>query len=142
MQVNYFYRLSILKTIFRFTKKTFLAIGALLVIFLIYFLASIYVSTPDIKDKTSLNLKREKVDTNFYKIKKNWLKKSRSGLWELYLEGDGFERGVINGKLTKELGEQQEVAFVNQIKIIIPSDFYLNFLKYFVFAYIIFSTYA
>ena len=132
MQVNYFYRLSILKTIFRFTKKTFLAIGALLVIFLIYFLASIYVSTPDIKDKTSLNLKREKVDTNFYKIKKNWLKKSRSGLWELYLEGDGFERGVINGKLTKELGEQQEVAFVNQIKTIIPSDFYLNFLKYFV----------
>lgn len=122
----------LVKTIFRITKKTLLVIGVLLIIFLIYFLASIYVATPDIKDKTSLNFTRQTVDTNFYKIGNNWLKKSRSGLWELYLEGDGFERGVINGKLTKELGEQQEVAFINQIKTIIPSDFYLNFLKYFV----------
>ena len=29
--------------------------------------------------------------------------KSKSGLFELYVEGDAFERGVINGKLTKEL---------------------------------------
>jgi len=124
--------LSALKTIFRFTKKTLLVIGILLLCFLIYFLASIYVPTPDIKDKTSLNFTRQTLDTNFYKIGNNWLKKSQSGLWELYLEGDGFERGVINGKLTKELGEQQEVAFITQIKTIIPSDFYLNFLKYFV----------
>ncbi len=124
--------MSTLKTIFRFTKKTILVIGILLVVFLIYFLASIYVATPEIKDKTSLNFTRQTLDTNFYKIGNNWLKKSQSELWELYLEGDGFERGVINGKLTKELAEQQEIAFIKQIKTIIPSDFYLNFLKYFV----------
>jgi isopenicillin-N N-acyltransferase-like protein len=107
-------------------------VGALLVVLLIYFLASIYVSTPNVKDKTALNFERRQVDTNYYKIGNSWLKKSQSGLWEMYLEGNGFERGVINGKLTKELAEQQETAFINQIKKIIPSNTYLNFLKYFV----------
>jgi len=107
-------------------------VGVLLVILVVYFLASIYVATPNIKDKTALNFERQQIDTNYYKIGNNWLKKSQSGLWEMYLEGDGFERGVINGKLTKELAEQQETAFINQIKKIIPSNTYLNFLKYFV----------
>jgi predicted choloylglycine hydrolase len=120
------------KTILRFSKKAFLVLAGLLIIFVIYFLASIYISIPEIKDKSALNLIREKADTNFYRIKNNWLKKSKSGLWEMYLEGDAFERGVINGKLTKELAEQQETAFIHQIKELIPSDGYLNFLKYFV----------
>ena len=89
------------------------------------------MATPDVKDKTALNFERQQVDTNYYKIGNNWLKKSQSGLWEMYLEGDGFERGVINGKLTKELAEGQETAFINQIRKIIPSNTYLNFLKYF-----------
>jgi len=124
--------LSVIKNIFRFTKKFLLVVGVLLAVLLIYFLASIYVATPDIKDKTSLNFERRQVDTNYYTIGNNWLKKSQSGLWEMYLEGGGFERGVINGKLTKELAELQETAFINQIKKIIPSNTYLNFLKYFV----------
>lgn len=101
-------------------------------VLVIYFLTSIYIATPDIKDKSPLNLTRQQLDTNFYKIGNNWLKKSQSGLWEMYLEGNAFERGVINGKLTKELAEQQETAFIHQIKELIPSDSYLNFLKYFV----------
>ncbi|HTA61792.1 MAG TPA: C45 family peptidase [Bacteroidia bacterium] len=124
--------MSTTKAIFRFTKKFFLVVGVLLVVFVVYFLASIYVATPEIKDKTALNFERRQVNTNYYKIGNNWLKKSQSGLWEMYLEGDGFERGVINGKLTKELAEQQETAFINQIKKIVPSRTYLNFLKYFV----------
>lgn len=124
--------MSVIKNIFRFTKKFLLVVGVLLAVLLIYFLASIYVATPDIKDKTSLNFERRQVDTNYYTIGNNWLKKSQSGLWEMYLEGGGFERGVINGKLTKELAELQETAFINQIKKIIPSNTYLNFLKYFV----------
>lgn len=124
--------MSTVKNIFHFTKKFFLVAGVLLAVLVIYFLASIYVASPDIKDKTSLNFERRQVDSNYYTIGNNWLKKSQSGLWEMYLEGDGFERGVINGKLTKELAEQQETAFINQIKKIIPSNTYLNFLKYFV----------
>jgi hypothetical protein len=50
----------------------------------------------------------------------------------LYVEGDPFERGVANGKLTKELVQHQEVVFNAQLHQLVPSDFYINFLKYFV----------
>jgi isopenicillin-N N-acyltransferase-like protein len=50
----------------------------------------------------------------------------------LYVEGPPFERGVINGKLTKELVVKQEDYFTEQIAKLIPSNFYRYFLKYFV----------
>lgn len=52
----------------------------------------------------------------------NLLRKNNYGLWEMYLEGDPFEMGVVNGKLTKELISKQERAFVNEIKKAIPSE--------------------
>ena len=116
----------------RFSYRFFLVLFVLITIFLIYFISAIHISTPDIKDRRA-ELKRVKIIApDFLKIDHNWLKKSESGLWELYLEGDGFERGVINGKLTKDLAEVQETVFINQIKELVPSDKYLNFLKYFV----------
>jgi len=69
-------------------------------------------------------------DTNFYVLGNNWLRKSNSGLWEMYVEGEAFERGVINGKLSKNLIHEQEVAFSEQIFKLVPSPFYRNFLKY------------
>jgi hypothetical protein len=62
-----------------------------------------------------------------------WLKQNRFGLWELYVEGAPFERGVVNGKLTANLIRSQESAFIRQIRTMIPSDFYLRFLKYFIY---------
>jgi hypothetical protein len=50
----------------------------------------------------------------------------------MYVEGEPFERGVINGKLSKELIQRQEDVFVGQIRKMIPSTFYLHFLKYFI----------
>jgi predicted choloylglycine hydrolase len=67
-----------------------------------------------------------------YRIGNNWLKKNEYGLWEMYLEGSPFERGVISGKLTEELVYKQEKAFVDKIKEMIPSESYLDFLKYFI----------
>lgn len=69
-------------------------------------------------------------DTNFYVLGDNWLRKSNSGLWEMYVEGEAFERGVINGKLSKNLIHEQEVAFSEQIFKLVPSPYYRNFLKY------------
>ena len=40
--------------------------------------------------------------------------------------------GVVNGKLTKELIFKQEKAFVDHIGEMIPSESYLDFLKYFI----------
>ncbi|MBS1646778.1 MAG: peptidase C45 [Bacteroidetes bacterium] len=116
----------------RVIKKTVLVVGILLLLFLLYFFGSIYIATPKVVYTPVTKLERQTLSPHFYKIKNNWLKKSESGLWELYVEGNGFERGVVAGKLTKELAEEQETAFIEQIKKIIPSAWYLNFLKFFV----------
>ena len=50
----------------------------------------------------------------------------------MYIEGEAYERGIINGKLSKNLIYKQENAFVNQIKTMIPSESYLKFLKSFI----------
>ena len=62
----------------------------------------------------------------------NWLRKSESGLWELYLEGKPFDRGVAFGRLTRDLLYYQETSFVEQIRELVPSDRYLKILKYFI----------
>ena len=75
---------------------------------------------------------RIQLGTNHYAVNNCWLKKNRYGVWEMYLEGDAFERGVIYGVLAKELIEKQESYFVNQIDELIPNHFYQQFLKYLV----------
>ncbi len=112
--------------------RTTLAITIFIVGFLIYFIFAIQIDVPQIKNDTTLNWKRETVDKEFYKVNHNWLRHSKSGLWELYVEGDGYERGVANGMLTKELHEFQEDAFFHQIQILVPDLNYLKFLKFFV----------
>lgn len=84
-------------------------------------------------NETSLT-QQEKIElaADFFSLGNNRLKKSESGLWEMYIEGDGYNRGVAHGKLAKELVQLQEKYFVVSIKKIIPSEFYLRFLKYFV----------
>lgn len=57
------------------------------------------------------------------------LRLSRSGLWEVKLCGDAFERGEAYGKLAEDLLYQQEQIFVDQIREFVPSAFYLKFLR-------------
>lgn len=93
------------------------------------------VATADPPTPASLDILDQpvvEVDSGLYKIGNNWFKKSESGLYELYVEGDPFERGVVNGKLTKDLVRYQEEVFTRQIHRLVPSDFYLDILKYFV----------
>lgn len=60
------------------------------------------------------------------------LRQSESGLWELYVEGNAFQRGEAIGHLSKDLLYYQEKVFVDQIREIIPSDSYLKFLRFFI----------
>jgi len=60
------------------------------------------------------------------------LRQSESGLWELYVEGNAFQRGEAIGHLSKDLLYYQEKVFVDQIREIIPSDNYLKFLRFFI----------
>ncbi len=105
-----------------------LVIGVLIV----WYYFDTQISTPSASQAVINNNIRETVDKDHYRIGKNWLKKNKYGLWEMYLEGTPFEMGVVNGKLTKELIYKQEEAFVEQIREIVPSESYLDFLKYFI----------
>lgn len=95
-----------------------------------------FYRTPIPSSPEAITLERTGSAEGIFRIKKNWLRKSESGLWEMYLEGDGFERGAIAGKLTAELAEKKEKAFTDQINKMIPSKWIQFYLK----AIIIFFT--
>lgn len=114
--------------------KWLLYVVAFLVILLLCgFGYIVYVSRtdpPHIADTRSLDWQRADHGDSFYTIGNSWFRKSRSGLYEMYTEGRPFERGVVNGKLSKELVTSQEDYFNAQINKMIPSKAYLHFLKY------------
>lgn len=62
----------------------------------------------------------------------NYLRHSQSGLWELKIKGNAFQRGEAIGKLSPDLLYYQEKVFVDQIHEIIPSESYLKFLRFFI----------
>ena len=60
---------------------------------------------------------------------KNWAKRNQYGLWEVFLSGSAFERGVAYGSLIKKPIQYQEEVFINSINKVVPSQFYQWFLK-------------
>lgn len=110
----------------------FILIGAI-VGFIIYFNIVTRIRPPHIEDKSSVGWKVENPEPNFYRVKHNWLKKSNYGLWEMYIEGKPFERGVVNGKMARNLIRMQEEAFAGQIDQIVPSKKYQVFLKWVIY---------
>ncbi|MEJ7769689.1 MAG: C45 family peptidase [Chitinophagaceae bacterium] len=118
------------------TRKRILFVIAsffgLLLIGAIYLFSVALVNPPELSDTSSLSQQRTGEKNGLITLNNNWFRKSSSGLYELYVEGAPFERGVYNGKLTSELVVRQEDHFNEQINKMIPSRFYLHFLKYFV----------
>jgi isopenicillin-N N-acyltransferase like protein len=110
----------------------FSGFAALFLILAVYLYCVAIDYPPKPKDVSSEKLQRSELSPGFYTINNNWFRKSKSGLYELYIEGEPFERGVIEGKLTKELVVKQEDYFTEQIAKLVPSKFYRSFLKYFV----------
>jgi isopenicillin-N N-acyltransferase-like protein len=110
-----------------------LGIMILLMIGLMVYIRTVAIAKPPVPESTqALSKEVVEVDTGLFKLDNNWFKKSESGLYELYVEGEPFERGVANGRLTRELVHYQEEVFTAQIHRLVPSDFYLEILKYFV----------
>lgn len=122
-----------MRSIRKIGKWLLYSLAVLVLMLACLFVYLVYVSqtkNPAIANPESLQWQRKDHGNGFYTLKDNWLRKSKSGLFELYVEGDPFERGVINGKLSKELLVSQEDYFSEQIRKMIPSTFYLHFLKY------------
>ncbi|MDB4901311.1 MAG: peptidase [Mucilaginibacter sp.] len=123
---------TLVKRLLKSILYVFSGVTVLLLILAVYLFCVAIDYPPKPKDVSSEKLQRNEPSPGFYTIKNNWFRKSKSGLYELYIEGEPFERGVINGKLTKELVIKQEDYFTAQIAKIVPSKFYRSFLKYFV----------
>jgi isopenicillin-N N-acyltransferase-like protein len=123
---------TILQKLLKGILYVFLGFVALFLVLAVYLYCVAIDYPPKPKNISSEKLVRSEPSPGFYTLKNNWFRKSKSGLYELYVEGQPFERGVINGKLTKELVVKQEDYFTDQIAKMVPSEFYRSFLKYFV----------
>ncbi|MFC4095354.1 C45 family autoproteolytic acyltransferase/hydolase [Euzebyella saccharophila] len=64
---------------------------------------------------------RVKVNDTTFHLDDNFLIKNQHALWELYISGNAYELGLKNGKLTKELFNEQEHVFVKKIDELVPS---------------------
>ncbi|MGB0402834.1 MAG: C45 family autoproteolytic acyltransferase/hydrolase [Salibacteraceae bacterium] len=62
----------------------------------------------------------------FTSIDDSWRQKNRYGLWETYVKGAPFDRGVSYGILMSDLMENQEKVFYGQIQKIVPDKKKLN----------------
>ncbi|MBL1280492.1 MAG: peptidase C45 [Fluviicola sp.] len=94
-------------------------IFGLLFAFILYVLLVSKINPPEVSDISIAQ--REKVGENHYVLGDNWLKKNEQGIWEMYIEGAPYERGLIYGELAKELVQKQEKIFVGQIDKMVPS---------------------
>lgn len=77
----------------------------------------------------------EKKAATLFVFGNNSLLKNEHQLWELYVEGDPLQVGLISGALTDSLLKKQETIFFSKIKDLIPSEskqkFLQNFLKWY-----------
>jgi isopenicillin-N N-acyltransferase-like protein len=117
--------------------KTILKIfGGFLILLLLLFLLFLWrinISVPKVNASVKpSSFSRKQIAKDSYRVNNCWLKKNEYGIWEMYLEGNAYQRGVIYGVLAKELIEKKESDFVNQINNLVPNKIYQLFLKGFV----------
>lgn len=111
--------------------KYVLGIASVLILLVVgSFYLEVRIAEPDITHYSKLpDVEVKQIKTDHYQLGANHLRKNDKGMWEIYLEGDPYERGVAFGALARRLMGQKEEAFIGEIKNRIPSESYLNFLK-------------
>ena len=134
-----------IKKIFKYTSYVLLSLLVILIAGICYLYFSADMRTPKHEpsiimtkvshaDTTTMVpaevLYNDTLDLRYYDG--NFLRHSESGLWELFVKGDAFQRGEAIGKLSSDLLHYQEKVFVDQIREIVPSDSYLKFLRFFI----------
>jgi len=99
--------------------------------FILYYNIVTRIDPPTEMDPKEMGYERIEVAPETFVHDKGWLRKNTYGLWEMYIEGGPLELGILHGLLAEELIKEQEVAFIDQLRFMIPSESYINFLKYF-----------
>jgi isopenicillin-N N-acyltransferase-like protein len=116
-----------------FIKITLYALGVILiglVCLVTYIYQNSTFSHPLVSASVYDTIERTSINDSTYVLGNNWIAKNEFGHFVMYTEGAPYERGIVNGKLSRELIVRQEEAFTEQIQKMIPSDKYLKFLKY------------
>ena len=106
------------------------AFVGVLIVCLILFALLVRINPPEVAEIEIPAV--EKLSETHFTCGNNWLRQDEEGIWVVYIEGEPYERGLVYGALCEKLIRDQEVIFVGQIQEMIPSDFFLNFLKFFV----------
>ena len=86
---------------------------------------------PTITDTNCLDLPTENVG-NRTVHGDSFLQKNPFGFYEVFVQGNGFERGVSMGKVCEEIKKKHERNFVDSFLFLIPSKTYQKFLKLFI----------
>lgn len=77
----------------------------------------------------------KKYSDTVFASENNFFIKNKQNLWELYVEGDPLQRGLMIGALSDSLLKKQETVFFSKIKDLLPSKFkqkvLRNFLKWY-----------
>src|SRR5690606_33310903 len=106
----------------------------------LYFLIAIFLlnacgvkrsleNRPDLTGIEKIDTTRVQHNDNTFSIGKNTLIKNQYGIWELYLEGDTLERGLVTGSLTRELMHKQERVIFEKVERRVPSKAHQKFLS-------------
>lgn len=119
-----------IKKVIKFLRWCLLSLELVLTLFcllLLFVLFKSHINPPVVPDITVS--KRIQLSENHFVLGNNYLRKNEFGIWEMYLEGDPYERGLIYGELAKELIQQQEDVFVNQINQFVPNRMWQQCLR-------------
>lgn len=111
--------------------KLLLAFIVLLGAFFIYLFTVTKMEEPKHKHLRDQDFEVSKQGDSLFVCGDSWMKLNEYGLWELFVQGDPYTMGFKNGRLSQKLVHYQEEAFVAQIDELIPSRFYLQFLRVF-----------
>jgi hypothetical protein len=87
--------------------------------------------SPDLSNFNNNIDERVIVNDTTFALGNNFLLKNSFGLWEMYVEGDPLERGLITGSLSRELVLKQERVFMDKIYELVPSEGRRKFLRKF-----------
>lgn len=119
--------LRILKWIFRSVFISFELFIFLFHLLFLWILIHAQIPEPEVP-KVHIG-KRHQIAPNHFVLGNNYLKKNEYGVWEMYIEGAPYERGLIYGELAQELIQRQEDIFVAQINQFVPGEFLQQFLR-------------
>ena len=111
-------------------KYTLGGLAVVLVLLVVLFISKVQISNPLVNEEELSDITLEKIGENSFVYGNNRLQKNDKGMWEMYLEGKPYARGVAFGVLGRSLMEKKEAAFVGEIKNRVPSETFLAFLKY------------